>query len=123
MEDDLNFFSNERRPQLYCKWKTTSTFYCKWKTISTFFVIGRRPQLVLKLKTPSVFKYRRYFNRRAFVSVCLKKGKTNRFRDYLTLRYFLRRVVSGFYKWKTTSIYCKLKTTSFLKIKSNFFLL
>ena len=46
------------------------------------------------------FKYRMYFNRRACVSVCLcsvlQKKSINRFCDYLTIWYFLRRVLSGF---------------------------
>ena len=44
-----------------------------------------------------LFKYQRYFNRRACVSVCVLfyKKIRNRFRDYLTLRNFLRCVISG----------------------------
>ena len=47
-----------------------------------------------------VFKYRRYFNRSACLSVfCLfYNTKKNRFCDYLKLRYFLWRVVSGLQK-------------------------
>ena len=34
MEDDLNFFKNERRPQFFQNWKTNSIFSTKKKTCS-----------------------------------------------------------------------------------------
>ena len=44
MEDDFNFFPNERQPQ----------FCCKWKKTSIYFVIGRQPK-VFHLKVELIF--------------------------------------------------------------------
>ena len=52
MADDLIFLVIGRLPQLFCKWKTTSSFY-RWKMTSIFWLIeddllflnGRRPQM------------------------------------------------------------------------------
>ena len=72
MEDNLNFFLNGRRPQIFEKWKTTSNFG-KWKTISNlkkwkttsnlkkmedyleFFKSGKNKKNS-KWKTTSIFK-------------------------------------------------------------------
>ena len=42
MEDDLNFFENGRRPQYFCKWKTTSIFFENIRR-PQFVEMGRRP--------------------------------------------------------------------------------
>ena len=61
MEDDLNFFSNGRRPQfffqmeediIFFKWKTTSIFFT-WK-MASFFSNRRWPQF-FKWKTTLIF--------------------------------------------------------------------
>ena len=61
MEDDLNFFSNGRRPQLFFKWKTTPFFsnrrrpqilFLIRKTISSFHLNWRQPQLFFNERQP-----------------------------------------------------------------------
>jgi hypothetical protein len=63
MEDDLNFLENGRRPQLFGKWKTTSTSW-KMEDDHNFFLMeddlivlenGRRPQLFMNGRRPKLF--------------------------------------------------------------------
>ena len=63
MEDDLTYFSNGRRPHFIIKWKTTS-FYYQMEDDHNFFENEKRPQYFSngrlhqyfgKWKRPSIF--------------------------------------------------------------------
>ena len=89
MEDDLNFFENGRRPQLFQKWKTTSIF-SKMEDDLNFFK---------KTKTTSIFSK--------------NEDDLNFFQKWKTTLLFLNERQPQFLgKRKTTSIIFKWKTTS-----------
>jgi hypothetical protein len=51
MEDDLNFFKDQKRPNFFQKWKTKSIF-SKMEEDPNLFEKGRRPQLFSNGKQP-----------------------------------------------------------------------